>query len=95
MKQNESTAPQAVCERLAKHDQLGYLQAERALEKCGFMLREYGGLKQAYAIFTHKPSGIVVNVEYNWRHMKAESYVADRVTAFYWYADRETVAQYE
>ena len=80
-----------LCTNLEKqYDTLTYDEIEGKLKNAGFVLDEYGGKTNAYAVFVHD-CGIVVNVEYRFvrTHPGRDSWHAGDVTYFGWYDDPE------
>lgn len=80
-----------LCANLEKqYDTLTYDEIERKLKEAGFVLDEYGGKTNAYAVFVHD-CGIVVNMEYRFvkNYGTRDSWHAADVTYFGWYDDPE------
>lgn len=82
---------EALCNGLKeKSGTLTYNDAQRELEKAGFMLDEYGGghYGNPYAVFVH-PCGIVVDIEYTYTKVRGskDSWLAGQITAFGWVND--------
>ena len=80
-----------LCTNLEKqYDTFTYDEIERKLKEAGFVLDEYGGKTNAYAVFVHD-CGIVVNVEYKFEkdYGTRDSWHAADVTDFGWYDDPE------
>ena len=80
-----------LCANLEKqYDTLTYDEIEGKLKKAGFVLDEYGGKTNAYAVFVHD-CGIVVNLEYQFvkDYGTRDSWHAANVTYFGWYDDPE------
>ena len=78
-----------LCTNLEKqYDTLTYDEIEGKLKKAGFVLDEYGGKTNAYAVFVHD-CGIVVNMEYQFvkDYGTRDSWHAANVTYFGWYDD--------
>ena len=78
-----------LCTNLEKqYDTLTYDEIEGKLKEAGFVLDEYGGKTNAYAVFVHD-CGIVANVEYRFvrTHPGRDSWHAGDVTYFGWYDD--------
>lgn len=78
-----------LCTNLEKqHDTLTYDEIEGKLKEAGFVLDEYGGKTNAYAVFVHD-CGIVANVEYRFvkDYGTRDSWHAADVTYFGWYDD--------
>ena len=80
-----------LCSNLEKqYDTLTYDEIEGKLKEAGFVLDEYGGKTNAYAVFVHD-CGIVVNLEYRFvkDYGTRDSWHAADVTYFGWYDDPE------
>ena len=80
-----------LCANLEKqYDTLTYDEIEGKLKEAGFVLDEYGGKTNAYAVFVHD-CGIVVNLEYRFvkDYGTRDSWHAADVTYFGWYDDPE------